>query len=170
LEWLKQSIGFVDKVCCYSYADKQIHEEDLIFASSYESDDPSLCVAWRDDNSIKKTSERDTSAPFEQPLRYQITNKLPNSPARSMETATTITTSTCTTIPTSVKQCFSYMEAHDQNTPPPQPREISIPHFDQATSMQQDMKNCRPAIIQPKHSSSTPSIHFYAATEGYEGY
>jgi hypothetical protein len=167
LEWLARSMGFVDKVCCYSYAKEQIHEEDLIFASSYESDDTSCCAAWRDSASIKKTSKRDKSTSFKQPLRNQISTTFPNSPGRSMETATTVTTSTCTTIPTSVKQCF-FMEAHDQRAPPRQPREISIPQFDRSVSIQ-DMENDSPAMIRPKHSSSLPSIRFYTATEGYEG-
>lgn len=184
LEWLARSMGFVDKVCCYSYAKHQIYEEDMSIriANSYESEEGAHSTWHRgihnndDDDSILSSSiKRKSNESYNgqlTPSRKGKFSTFPNSPGRSMETATTVTTSTCTTIPTSViKKCFSAeMEAQQFQHPLPsrQPQEISIPSFLRHLSME-EMDASRLQHRGAPRSSSVPSTRFYAATEGYEG-
>ena len=189
LEWLARSMGFVDKVCCYSYAKNQIYEEDMSIrnANSYDSEEGTHC-AWHggihnDDNDnnddddliVSSTMKKKSTENYNgqrMPSRKGKFSAFPNSPGRSMETATTVTTSTCTTIPTSVIKKGSSTDMESQQYPHPspsrQPQEISIPTFLRHLSMEE----MDASILQHRdthRSSSLPSTRFYAATEGYEG-
>ena len=164
LEWLARSIGFVDLVCCGSYAKEQLYQENVEIrdTSSYESDDAARSV-WREDDAASIVSVSKTRKSNQQRHKGHITlmpstcsTKFPHSPSRSLDTATTVTTSTCTTIPTSVKKAPIEMETWEQHSPPRQPHEISFPIMDRTRSRRDT-------------ESSLSSLRFYAVTEGYEG-
>mmetsp|Transcript_30626 Transcript_30626/g.50579 ORF Transcript_30626/g.50579 Transcript_30626/m.50579 type:complete len:203 (+) Transcript_30626:254-862(+) len=112
-EWLARSMGFVDKVCCYSYSQEQIYSESnssvevdmnsINLPPSWDMDDSSM-VENQPHHSIWKTSERST--------RGDDFNRYPQkssarSPGRSVSTSTTVTTSTTPTVVTSSRTVYS---------------------------------------------------------------
>lgn len=103
--WLAKSIGFVDKVCCYSYSEQQIFSEsDAIYDNATADWDV-------DDSSIVESSKKeanDQPKASQQVFNYKYKHSggpsaCQSSPARSISTASTVTTSTTTTVVTSTK-------------------------------------------------------------------
>lgn len=105
IAWLAKSIGFVDKVCCYSYSEQQIFSEsdtDNIYATpDWDVDDNSILE-------LSKEERNDKSKSSQQVFNYKYKHRrdpdtCKTSPARSISTASTVTTSTTTTVVTSTR-------------------------------------------------------------------
>mmetsp|Transcript_8100 Transcript_8100/g.12388 ORF Transcript_8100/g.12388 Transcript_8100/m.12388 type:complete len:191 (-) Transcript_8100:1344-1916(-) len=103
MDWLAKRVGFVDMVCCNSYSEEQIYSENS--TSDYQLNPVNLPASWDlDDSSVEEqetlseiydvTQSNDNVGPA--PPATQFKNM--QSPTRSMGTASTVTTSTTTTI------------------------------------------------------------------------
>lgn len=111
-EWLAKSMGFVDKVCCYSYSQEQIYSESnpvevdmnsINLPASWDMDDSSIVEhepyqsIWKEKNNRKRGNDF-----------YHYPQKgFCRSSGRSVSTSTTVTTSTTPTVVTSSRTTTS---------------------------------------------------------------
>ena len=113
MDWLVRSVGFVDRMCCYSYSQEQIFSEERSPAVEVDTNSLlQLAPSWDMDDSerLAPSSVPEPQTVMNSHTHHHSCDGYPRknqrrlkgvSPSRSTSTQTTMTTSTTTTVVTS---------------------------------------------------------------------
>jgi len=122
MKWFAKSMGFVDKVCCFSYSEQQVYSEadddNAVYSSRLPSwemrDDDIVYRSYQEESLDKCRTNKEQKNPnvFNYTYKHHLT-----SPSRS--TASTVTTSTTTTVVTSTRN-ISGSESISSGSAPPE--------------------------------------------------
>lgn len=154
-EWVTRSMGFVDKMCCYSYSAEQIQtERDPIQVD--RSFDPSwnMLLDANDDDDDDDMLDRRSTNSFFLSRHLAEKEKLRKHSGQSVSTTTTAATST-TGDDIRTKFPPKFAQVTQSSNYQRKPREISVP-------------TRTPLTLRPKPSNALPAVSFHTDTERYQ--